>query len=212
MSLSVQWWTMLTMLLSGIGMGVVFDGYRVVSDELRINRWWIPVLDLLYWIAATLIVFHVLSASNEGEVRTYVFLGLLLGIACHYWLFSKLVEKLVHALIRGLRALIQLVITMFMLLVVRPLQLLFRLAKLIFAFLAAFTMFLFRIVVQLVRPLWLLVLFLMRPLLRPVGNWLGQWFRPLLLKWRIKERCQAAFRYTAELWRRWKNRKKDDKR
>ena len=30
MSLSVQWLTMAMMLLSGIGMGVVFDGYRVV--------------------------------------------------------------------------------------------------------------------------------------------------------------------------------------
>lgn len=209
MSLSVQWWTMTTMLLSGIGMGIVFDGYRVVSDELQINRWWIPVLDLLYWIAATLVVFHVLSASNEGEVRTYVFLGLLLGIACHYWLFSKLVEKLVHALIRGLRLLIQFGIRTFVVLVIRPLMLLYRIGKLIIAFLIVLTMFLFRIVIQLVRPLWILVRFLTRPLLRPVGKWLDHFFRPLLIKLRIKESAQLASGYVTRLWRRWKNRKKD---
>lgn len=198
------------MLLSGIGMGIVFDGYRVVSDELQINRWWIPVLDLLYWIAATLVVFHVLSASNEGEVRTYVFLGLLLGIACHYWLFSKLVEKLVHALIRGLRALIQFTIRTFVILVIRPLMLLYRAGKLIFAFLFVFTMFLFRIVIQLVRPLWILIRFVTRPLLRPVGKWLDRSFRPLLIKWRIKEKVQIASGYVAQLWRRWRNRRKDD--
>lgn len=198
------------MLLSGIGMGIVFDGYRVVSDELRINRWWIPVLDLLYWIAATLVVFHVLSASNEGEVRTYVFLGLLLGIACHYWLFSKLVEKIVQALIRGLRALIQFIIRTFVILVIRPLQLIYRIGKLIFAFLAVLTMFLFRIVVQLVRPLWILVRFVTRPLLRPAGQWLDRTFRPLLIKWRVRERGRVASSYITQLWLRWKNRKKGD--
>jgi spore cortex biosynthesis protein YabQ len=201
---------MVMMLLSGIGMGIVFDSYRVVSDELRINRWWIPVFDLLYWIAATIAVFQVLSASNEGEVRTYVFLGLLLGIGCYYWLLSKLVVIIVQGIIRIIRALIQFTIRTFVLLVIRPLQLLYRLSRLVFAFLLVFTMFLLKLVVQLVRPLWILTRWMASPLIRPAGLWVAGWGRPLLAKWRVRDRYQALYNGIANLWRRWKDRKKDN--
>ncbi|UVI30369.1 spore cortex biosynthesis protein YabQ [Paenibacillus spongiae] len=201
MSLSVQWLTMAMMLLSGIGMGVVFDGYRVVSDELKINRWWIPVFDLLYWIAATVIVFQVLSASNEGEVRTYVFLGLLLGIGCYYWLFSRIVVRLVHGLIRATRAIIQFAVRAFVLLVIRPLGLLYKLAKLILAFLLAFTIFLFRIVLQLLRPLWVLVRWMTRPIARPAARWIAGLVVPLAARWRLRERSESVTRFMMKCWK-----------
>ncbi|MBB3072998.1 spore cortex biosynthesis protein YabQ [Paenibacillus baekrokdamisoli] len=209
MTLSVQWLTMLTMLLSGIGMGIVFDGYRVVSDELRISRWWIPVFDLLYWIAATIAVFQVLSASNEGEVRTYVFLGLLIGIVCYYLLFSKIVVLLVHGIIRAIRAIIQFAIRTFVIVIIRPLQLLYRCTRLIFAFVLAFTMFLIKVMIQLFRPLWLLVKWILAPIYRPLGKWIIGWGHPLLSKWRVRERYQAIQRRSIQLWQRFKDRKKD---
>ncbi|MCQ6563716.1 spore cortex biosynthesis protein YabQ [Paenibacillus mendelii] len=197
----MQWLTMAMMLLSGIGMGVVFDGYRVVSDELKVNRWWIPVFDLLYWIAATVIVFQVLSASNEGEVRTYVFLGLLLGIGCYYWLFSRIVVRLVHGIIQATRAIIQFMIRAFVLLIIRPLQLLYKLAKVILAFLLAFTIFLIRIVLQLLRPLWVLVRWMTRPIVQPVGRWMTSWLRPLAARWRLKERGDKVTRFIIKCWK-----------
>ncbi len=192
---------MAAMLLSGIGMGVVFDGYRVVSDELRINRWWIPVFDLLYWIAATIVVFHVLSANNEGEVRLYVFIGLLCGIGLYYWVFSKIVVKLVHIAIETVRALIRFSIRAFRLLVVQPLMLVFRLLKVIFAFFIALTLFLSKIVVQLVRPFWLLLRWMLRPLLRPLGRRMAKLFGPLLDRLKLRARAESARVLALRLWR-----------
>lgn len=197
----------MTMLLSGIGMGIVFDGYRVVSDELRISRIWVPVFDLLYWIAATLTVFQVLSSSNHGEVRFYVFLGLLLGIGCYYWLFSKITVRLVRLLIETVRALTRFAVKCFRLLIVKPLVLLFRLAKLLLAFFLALTMFLFRIVVQLVRPFWLLLSWMTKPAWKPAFRWWGNRVNPLIAKWRIPERFRQAKSAVQGLWQRWKNRK-----
>lgn len=194
--------TMAAMLLSGIGMGVVFDGYRVVSDELKISRWWVPVFDLLYWIAATIIVFQVLSASNEGEVRTYVFIGLLLGIGAYYWLFSKIVVRLVHGLIRLVRALIDLAIKLFVIFVVRPLLLLYKLAKVLLAFLLAVTMFLLKIMVQLVRPIGLLLWWMIRPAVRPLIKWIDGWARPLAVRFRLKERTTIVNNWAIAAWRR----------
>ena len=198
------------MMLSGIGMGIVFDGYRVVSDELRISRWWIPVFDLLYWIAATIAVFQVLSASNEGEVRAYIFLGLLLGIGFYYWLFSRIVVAVVHGIIRAIRAIIQFVIRMFVIFIIRPLQLLYKLSKLIFAFLLAFTIFLIKVVIQLFRPLWLLVKWILSPLIRPIGSWVVSWGKPSMQRLRIRERYGAVKQQSIRLWHRIRDRKKDN--
>nr|WP_281378902.1 spore cortex biosynthesis protein YabQ [Paenibacillus phyllosphaerae] len=207
--MAIQWLTMGAMLLSGIGMGVVFDGYRVLSDELKISRWWIPVFDLLYWVAATIIVFQVLSASNEGEVRAYVFIGLLLGIGAYYWLFSKLVVSLVHLLIRVVRALIQFFIKAFQVLVIKPLLLLYKLTKVLLAFLLALTMFILKIMVQLVRPFGLLLWWMIRPLVRPLVNWTLSWGRPLIGKLKIKERSAGAITRAKNLWQRVFKRKSD---
>ncbi|WP_227872186.1 spore cortex biosynthesis protein YabQ [Paenibacillus albus] len=209
MSLSIQWLTMMTMLLSGIGMGIVFDGYRVVSDELKINRLWIPVLDLLYWIAATIIVFQVLSSSNEGEVRAYVFLGLFIGICLYYWLFSKITMKIVHVLIGTVRAIVHFVIRAFILLVIKPLLLLYRISRVILAFLRAFTIFIFKIVLQLVRPFWQLFAWMTKPIWKPVVRYWTSRVNPIIAKWRLKERTLAVKERAVRIWERLTKQKPD---
>jgi len=159
------------MVLSGIGLGAAYDGYRVVSNRLGFSRLWLPVLDLLYWAAATLAVFQVLAEANEGEVRLFVFIGLLLGVSCHFWLFSRLVIALVEWLITAAHALIRLLLKGFDLLLVKPVILLYRLARVILGFLIVLSMFLFRFVLQLIRPFWLLLRWLAAPVTRRAAAW-----------------------------------------
>lgn len=187
------------MLLSGLGMGLVFDGYRVISNELRFSRWWIPVLDLLYWTAATIIVFRVLFESNDGEVRAYVFLGLLIGICCYFWLFSRPVIALVRWLIRAVRKMLHIGASIFELVIIKPLFLIYRLARVILGFLAALTIFLFKIVLQLTRPLWLLLGWLLGPVLRPLGRLLA----PVAVWWDKGKRVRAVGGFFSRLWKRW---------
>lgn len=197
-SLSLQFLTMGMMLLSGIGMGVIFDGYRVVSNELRFPRWTLPVLDMVYWLAASLIVFRVLYASNYGEVRAYVFLGLLIGVLCYYWLLSKPVIRTVKWLIDAVRALIRFTLRTFDLLIVKPVVLLYRFIRVLIGFGTALTIFLLKIVLQLVRPFWLLLRFLLGPLTRPLWRWLG----PKLSGLQLKERWDKILSGVIKLWKR----------
>lgn len=187
------------MLLSGVGMGAVFDGYRVVSNELKLARWWLPMLDLIYWTAATIIVFRVLYASNNGEVRAYVFLGLLIGVVCYYWLFSKPVIALTVWLIGAVRALIRFFMKCVDILVIKPILLLYKLILVLLGFAAAFTVFLLKIVVQLVRPFWLLLLWILKPVTRPLGGWV----MPIIRKWELPARWQKVRGGTITLWKKW---------
>lgn len=187
------------MLLSGLGMGVVFDGYRVVSNELRFPRWWLPLLDVVYWMASAVVVFRMLYASNNGEVRAYVFLGLAVGVILHYWLFSKLVIQLVKWAIRAMRALIAFIWRLVLVFIWKPLLLLYKLVKVILGFGTALTIFLLKVVVQLVRPIWLLLLWLLRPMARP----LGRWMKPYWERWRVEERLAKGLAAIMRLWNQW---------
>lgn len=197
-SLSLQFFTMGMMLLSGIGLGVIFDGYRVVSNELRFPRWTLPVLDMVYWLAASLLVFRVLYASNYGEVRAYVFLGLLIGVLGYYWLLSKPVIGIVKWLIEAVRAFIRFILRTFDLLIVKPVFLLYRFIRVLIGFGTALTIFLLKIVLQLVRPFWLLLRFLLGPLIRPLWRWLEARLFSLQLKAKWDKICSGVIK----LWKR----------
>lgn len=187
------------MLLSGLGMGVVFDGYRVVSNELRFPRWWLPVLDIMYWMAAAVAVFRMLYASNNGEVRAYVFLGLAIGVILYYWLLSKPVIAIVQWLIKAVRSLIAFIGKLIHILIIKPILLLYKTIIVILGFGSALTIFLLKIVVQLVRPIWLLLRWLAKPITRPLGRWL----RPHFERWRIGERVNKGLALFRTTWNRW---------
>jgi len=101
-----QGMTIATMMLCGLAMGLVFDVYRVASHRFHVARWLLPALDAAYWAAATLGVFAVLLASNQGEVRMYVFLGLGIGVTGYFGLLSSWMVRLTGRLIDIIKSLL----------------------------------------------------------------------------------------------------------
>ncbi|RXZ79286.1 spore cortex biosynthesis protein YabQ [Paenibacillaceae bacterium] len=199
MNLEVQFWTLLTMLFTGFCMGAAFDVYRVVSSRLQIGRLWIPVLDLLYWLAATIVVFHVLSNSNEGEVRLYVFIGLLIGIAFYFWLFSSSVIAFVVWLLNMISKFIWFLGRCFDVMVIKPVLLFYKLLRVLLGLLAAFAIFLGKVVLQLLRPFWLLLRWLLRPLYR----FAAKLARPYWERMQIGSKFERFKGTLIALWKKW---------
>ncbi len=105
MNAAAQWSTIGAMILCGLSMGTAFDVYRIASHRFRVARWLLPGLDVVYWAAATLLVFSLLLDKNHGEVRLYVFLGLGIGVTGYFGLFSRTVMKTTGWLIERLQKL-----------------------------------------------------------------------------------------------------------
>jgi spore cortex biosynthesis protein YabQ len=80
-------------LATGIGLAILFDVYRVVRKECRFRAILTYIGDFLYWILATCIVFGMLLAGNGGEIRLYIFIGLISGAAIYYQMLSRYVIK-----------------------------------------------------------------------------------------------------------------------
>jgi len=162
MTLATQAFTLAVMLACGFAMGVVFDGYRVLTWQVPFLRKVVPVLDLLYWAGVTVFVFRALNGSNEGQLRSFVFLGLAAGALLYYVLLSKPTIWLIRKLIDGFRWMIRLLCKLFRILVIKPVLLLYKLLLAILGIAASVSIFLLKVVLQLLYPLRVLGRFLWR--------------------------------------------------
>ncbi|MFD2611537.1 spore cortex biosynthesis protein YabQ [Paenibacillus gansuensis] len=188
MSLHTQFYTFAMMALSGVLLGVVYDAYRVVCRELRLPRWVLSLMDLVYWVFSCIFVFRVLYASNQGEIRLFVFLGLVLGVLFYFWLIGSITVRIVLWLIQVVRALLRFGAKCFRILILMPLRALYKLIVILLGFLAAITIFVYKIVLQLIGPVFRLIWRILQPLhkywvlpswFHKFRIWLqGKWKRP----------------------------------
>ncbi|MFB4165044.1 spore cortex biosynthesis protein YabQ [Alteribacillus sp. JSM 102045] len=79
MSLTIQFQTMFAMVAMGLVVGMSLDFYHRLTVR-SVKAFWPRVLwDLLFWLVQALLVFYVLLHVNEGELRIYIFLALMIG-------------------------------------------------------------------------------------------------------------------------------------
>ena len=91
MDMGNQILTFATMIGVGLFLGLLFDMYRVSLGKRRQNRILIWTMDLLYWLVCVLVVFFALLFTNGGELRFYIFIGLVSGALFYYRLLSRYV-------------------------------------------------------------------------------------------------------------------------
>ncbi|MCY9705433.1 MULTISPECIES: spore cortex biosynthesis protein YabQ [Paenibacillus] len=183
MNLHTQWMTVMLMLMSGLALGLVFDSYRVVAGQFKFPRWTLPVFDLLYWLAATVFVFQMLVKGNQGELRFYVVLGLAAGAWLYAVFLSRITVAIVKWLVTALKAVWRFAMRCVHVLVVLPLKAILTGGKALTFFFISSAMFLLKIVLQCLRPLWMLIAWLFKPLVMPLWNRFG-----------MTERCKSTWR------------------
>ncbi|MBP2650362.1 MAG: yabQ [Firmicutes bacterium] len=92
--------TFLLTIAAGLVLGLAFDFYRVMCGIFRLRWIVMAITDLIYWLVSTAVVFFTLIAGNWGEMRFYVFIGLVTGGAVYYRFFSKMVIRFLRWLMR----------------------------------------------------------------------------------------------------------------
>ncbi|OCT13255.1 spore cortex biosynthesis protein YabQ [Paenibacillus pectinilyticus] len=163
MTLHVQFHTIFMMFLSGVCIGAMFDIFRVLSGKLRLPRWTIPIVDSIYWIVATILVFKMLVYSNEGQVRIFIFLGMGIGICFYFAFLSPIIIRLTLIIIRIIVVIYGFLTKTVEIIIIKPIIGLYRLTVIILGFLLAVAIFLYKIVLQLLYPVWRLFLWMTKP-------------------------------------------------
>lgn len=120
MQVESQFSIFLTTVATGITLGILFDCYRVLRGTFRIQSLMTWVTDLLYWLIATAVVFVALVLSNWGELRFYVFLGIISGVGLYYRFISRYIIRLLAGCVKLINSMAALVKRILILVVIRP--------------------------------------------------------------------------------------------
>ncbi|WP_408955210.1 spore cortex biosynthesis protein YabQ [Natroniella sp. ANB-PHB2] len=102
-SLRLQVFTFVNMMIVGLIIGFFFDFYRVIRGNFQLGRITTDLFDLLFSLAVTLFVFLGLIYSNQGQVRLYIFIGVISGEVIYYLTISKYIISFLQRVVRTIK-------------------------------------------------------------------------------------------------------------
>ncbi|MEH7076691.1 spore cortex biosynthesis protein YabQ [Neobacillus drentensis] len=120
MTLSTQFFTLLSMIGMGSLFGAMFDTYQRFLNRPKRKQWIVFFNDLLFWIIQAVIIFYTLFLVNNGELRFYIFLALLCGFAAYQSLFKGIYLRLLEMTIKTIIAIGRFIKKTFQLLIYKP--------------------------------------------------------------------------------------------
>ena len=86
---NTQLFYFLSTIIAGIAVGMLFDIYRIVLVYNNPNKILLAISDVLYWILCAFLTFLFFLYTNNGNLRYYTFIGILLGLFFYFKLASK---------------------------------------------------------------------------------------------------------------------------
>ena len=95
-----EMYVFLSALCTGITMGFVYDLFRMKRKALKTRAFLVSVEDVVFCIFAAFLVFISAYISNQGEIRLYFFLAIILGISIYFWMFSRWVTQILTFIIK----------------------------------------------------------------------------------------------------------------
>ena len=80
--------------LTGVAIGILFDFFRILRRSIKTSNIVTYIQDILFWSLTGIIVLYNIWYFNNGELRIFVFLGLILGILIYMATLSSIIVKI----------------------------------------------------------------------------------------------------------------------
>ncbi|MED4473392.1 spore cortex biosynthesis protein YabQ [Oceanobacillus caeni] len=155
MTISVQFMTMVSMVLSGFYLGIALDTFRRFTPYWKRKVVLAYLMEICFWLTQTAILFYILFLVNSGEIRFYIFIACLLGFAMYQVFAATIYKKILEHIIR--------IVTNIYLFCKRVVQ-----ALIVQPIIWIFTL-LVTVILGVVRVIWKIILFILKLLLTPIG-------------------------------------------
>lgn len=81
-------------IITGSVLGIVFDIFRILRKSFKTSDFITNIEDILFGIITGIILLSTIFLFNNGELRFYIFLGIILGIIIYMLFISKYFIKL----------------------------------------------------------------------------------------------------------------------
>ena len=75
--------------INGILIGLLFDFFRILRKAIKTSNFITYVEDIIFWILTGFIILYSIFVFNNGELRLFVFLGILIGVLVYMFFISE---------------------------------------------------------------------------------------------------------------------------
>jgi len=89
-----QAYLFLIFFINGIIIGLLFDLFRISRKVFKTSDFITYIEDVLFWILSGIIVLYSIFIFNNGEMRLFMFLGIILGGIMYMVLLSSYIIKI----------------------------------------------------------------------------------------------------------------------
>lgn len=103
MNIQTQSFTFIIFILVGILIGIVFDIFRIIRRSFKTPDFITYIEDILFWIISGTLLLFCIFTFNNGELRLYLFVSIILGNLLYLFTLSKYFIKISTYLINILK-------------------------------------------------------------------------------------------------------------
>ena len=89
-----QAYLFLIFILNGLIIGFLFDFFRILRKTIKTTDFVTYIQDFIFWILTGIIILYFIFTFNNGEIRLFLFLGILTGVLIYMLLFSNFIIKI----------------------------------------------------------------------------------------------------------------------
>jgi len=111
--------------INGAIIGFLFDLFRILRKSFRTSDIITVIEDILFWIITGIIILYSIFIFNNGEIRFYMFIALILGAMLYMLLLSKYIIKISVKII----GIIKIVIKFIFKIISWPIQIIYKTTK-----------------------------------------------------------------------------------
>lgn len=93
-------------ILNGIIIGIIFDFFRALRRTFKTSDIITYIEDILFWVISGILSISFIFIFNQGEIRGYTVIGIILGIILYILLLSRSIITVLTKIFKFLRSII----------------------------------------------------------------------------------------------------------
>ena len=94
-----QTYLFLVFSLTGVAIGILFDFFRILRKSFKTADIITYIEDVLFWILTGVLVLYNIWYFNNGEIRIFMFLSIIIGIMIYMLTLSSIIIKIIYLIL-----------------------------------------------------------------------------------------------------------------
>ncbi len=115
----------LIFVINGAIIGLVFDIFRILRKSFKTSDIITIIEDILFWIITGIIILYSIFIFNDGEIRFFMFIGILLGVMLYMLILSQHIIKISVRIILTIKR----ILTFIFKILISPIQAIYKIIK-----------------------------------------------------------------------------------